>query len=142
MSDPGVEEIRVSREQSLALDLWTPRLDDIGYLLTKLDESERELAAARAVIEEALAIVPFRFPDADDPERTLGDPVVWRSELVSALSQAPAAVLDARIREAKAEAYADAAAWARACSGQSADAAAEFIEEMAALEREGADHAE
>ena len=50
----------------------------------RVEERERVLIAG---VREALALEAFRFPDYDDPERALGDPVLWQSEVAAILSR-------------------------------------------------------
>ena len=50
----------------------------IDRLWDALESANNQLSAIKS-------ITPFRFADYDDPERTLGDNVLWQSEVMSIL---------------------------------------------------------
>jgi len=49
-------------------------------------ELAAEVRRLRAAVDAVLALHPFRFADVDDPERNLGDPALWLSEVEAALA--------------------------------------------------------
>ncbi len=57
--------------------------DDLPSEVQQLREERGRYAAA---FENVKSISAFRFADWDDPERNLGDWVLWQSEVLDALS--------------------------------------------------------
>ena len=69
---------------ALAAKGWTP--PPTRKPVHSAAELAAEVRRLRSAVDAVLALHPFRFADVDDPDRNLGDPVLWLAEVEAALA--------------------------------------------------------
>lgn len=124
-------------DEDLIVTLRTKAANAKQELADALNSRHMELVVQRNALTEQLAAAQAALDGEREWWKSIREDhaehlMILKAGSLKRLAQSPTDALEAVMEDVINDAFVDAVAWARSCSGESADAAADYIQEMAA----------